>query len=827
MRRNIEKVVVLGAGTMGARIAAHVVNAGVWCALLDMVPPESSTEEIKRGLTVASHPGAGSTWSPPQEVRNRIVRAGLAAAAKSRPAAFFTRGLEQRVVTGNFEDDLKLCADADWIIEVVAENLEIKRALLARVAQVRKPGAIVSTNTSGLPVRRIAEGLPEEWQQHWAGTHFFNPPRYLKLVEIIPGPVTRPEVIAALTEFCDHKLGKGVVVAKDTPNFIANRIGTYSMLNAIRLMGELGMTFEEVDACTGPALGWPKSATFRTADIVGIDVLQHVVRNIYDNIPGDESRELYRVPALIEEMARRGWLGEKTGRGFYQRVKKSGGESEILTLDPAKMEYRPQQKARFASIEAGKAIEETRERLRMLVGPVLAGKEGDKAQKFLWGVLSEMCLYAARRVPEISDSIVDVDRAMRWGFGWELGPFEIWDAIGVESMAKQLEKESKALPPLVTELLSSGNKSFYQSAQGVAETDTSYFDLAGKAYKPAPLPEGILILKSLKDRGKEIEKNSGASLIDLGDGVVCCEFHAKMNAIGGDLLAMINKGLALLGTDFDAMVIANQAVNFSAGANLMLILMTAQEQEWDDLNLMVRQFQNVTLGIKHAPKPVVAAPQGLALGGGCEIALHATRIHAAAEAYMGLVETGVGLIPGGGGTKEMMIRANERAEGEENLDLFHALKPVFENVAMAKVSTSGEEARELGYLRRADLVAMNQDRLVADAKQTALGLVRAEWRQTAPSPTEPSIRVLGEEFTAAAKLAVHMMLRGEYISEYDALVARKLAHVLSGGALSAPQLVSEQYVLDLEREAFVSLCGERKTQERIAHTLKTGKPLRN
>src|SRR6202521_4102338 len=476
MKRSIEKVVVLGAGTMGGRIAAHVANAGVWCALLDMVPPEPSAEEKQRGLPPAM-----------PEVRNRIVRTGLPAAAKSKPAAFFTRGLENRIVTGNFDDDLKLCAEADWIIEVVAENLEIKRALLARVAQVRKPGAIVSTNTSGLPVRRIAEGLPEEWQQQWAGTHFFNPPRYLKLVEIIPGPVTRPEVIEALTEFCDHKLGKGVVVAKDTPNFIANRIGTYSMLNAVRLMGELGMTFEEVDACTGPALGWPKSATFRTADIVGIDVLLHVVRNIYDNIPGDESREFYRVPPLIEEMARRGWLGEKTGRGFCQRVKKSGGESEILTLDPAKMDYRPQQKARFASIEAGKPIEDTRERLRMFSGPVLAGKEGDKAQKFIWGVISEMCLYAARRVPEISDSIVDVDRAMRWGFGWELGPFETWDAIGAESVAKQLEKESKPLPPLVTSLLASGKKSFYQSAQG----EMSYFDIAGNIYKQAPQPEGI------------------------------------------------------------------------------------------------------------------------------------------------------------------------------------------------------------------------------------------------------------------------------------------------------------------------------------------------
>jgi 3-hydroxyacyl-CoA dehydrogenase len=811
-KRSIEKVVVLGAGTMGARIAAHVANAGVWCALLDIAPAELTPDEQKRGLTLAS-----------PDVRNRIVRAGLAGAVKAKPAAFFRKGLENRIVTGNFEDDLKLCGEADWIIEVVAENLEIKRALLSRVAAVRKPGTVVTTNTSGLPVRRIAEGMPEEWQQHWAGTHFFNPPRYLKLVELIPGVATRPEVLETLADFCDHKLGKGVVPAKDTPNFIGNRIGTFSMLNTVRLMNELGMTFEEVDASTGPALGWPRSATFRLADIVGIDVLLHVVRNIYDNIPNDESRELYRMPPLLEELAKRGWLGDKTGSGFYKRVRKPGGDSEILTLDPTKMEYRPQQKARFASIEAGKAIESTRERLRMLVGPILEGKDGDKAQKFIWGVLSGMCLYAARRVPEISDSIVDVDRAMRWGFAWELGPFEVWDAIGVEPMARQFEKEGQALPPLVTDLLSSGKKSFYQSAQG----ETAYFDLAGKSYKPVPQSPSIIVLKSLKERSREIEKNSGASLIDLGDGVVCCEFHAKMNAIGGDLLAMIHKGLARLRADFDAMVIANQAENFSAGANLMLILMTAQEQEWDDLHLAVRQFQNTTLAIKHAPKPVVVAPQGLALGGGCEVVLHGTRVHAAAEAYIGLVETGVGLIPAGGGTKEMILRANERAEGEEDLDLFHALKPVFESIAMAKVSTSGEEARDLGYLRRADLVAMNLDRLVADAKETALGLVRSEWRQTAPPPNEPSIRVLGQEFEAAAKLAVFTMLRGEYISEYDALVARKLGHILAGGALTSSQLVSEQYLLDLEREAFVSLCGERKTQERIAHTLKTGKPLRN
>ncbi|HXR09940.1 MAG TPA: enoyl-CoA hydratase-related protein, partial [Candidatus Acidoferrales bacterium] len=461
--------------------------------------------------------------------------------------------------------------------------------------------------------------------------------------------------------------------------------------------------------------------------------------------------------------------------------------------------------------------------LRALLGPILAGQPGDLAQKFLWASLSEMCLYAARRVPEIADSLVDVDRAMRWGFGWELGPFELWDTLGVEAVARRMEKDGKALPPLVTALLSSGKTSFYESAQG----DTSYFDFATK--KPLPLREadGVIILKSLKEKSKEIERNSGASLVDLGDGVICCEFHTKMNALGGEIFAMLHKGLKRLREDFDAMVIANQAVNFSAGANLMLLLVAAQEQEWDDIHLGVKQFQNVNLAIKHSPRPVVSAPQGLTLGGGCEISLHAARIHPAAEAYIGLVETGVGLIPGGGGTKEMLIRANEHSAGGEDLDLFHALKPIFENIAMAKVSTSGEEARELGYLRAADPVAINGDRLVADAKQTALALVRAGYHPTAPPPGEPSIRVLGEEFLAGAKLAIHMLLRGEYISEYDAVVAHKLANILAGGALSAPQLVSEQYVLELEREAFVSLCGERKTQERIAHTLKTGKPLRN
>jgi 3-hydroxyacyl-CoA dehydrogenase len=805
--KRIHKVAVLGAGTMGARIAAHFANAGLPCVLLDIVPP-------------------GVAADASSEARNKIVRAGLDGARKSKPAAFFTAELADRIAIGNFDDDLARCAEADWIIEVVAENLEIKRNLLARVAQFRKPGAIVTTNTSGLPVHLIAEGLPEEFQQHWAGTHFFNPPRYLKLVELIPGPKTSPEVIETLRAFCDRRLGKGVVVAKDTPNFIANRIGTFSILNALRLMGSLGLTVEEVDACTGPVIGQPKSATFRTADIVGIDVLAHVVKNVYETVPNDESREMFRVPALVEEMARRGWLGDKTGQGFYKKMK-GEGEKEILTLDVNTMEYRARQKARFASLESAKGIEDTNERLRALLGPVIEGQKADKGQQFLWGLLSENCLYAARRVPEISDHIADVDRAMRWGFAWELGPFELMDAIGVKAFADGVKKEGRSVPPVIEKLLASGRTSFYESHGGAK----SVFSLETGAAERVEEPTGILVLKSLKEAGREVERNSGASLIDLGDGVVCCEFHSKMNAIGSDLIAMIHKGIKRLDSDFDAMVVANQAVNFSVGANLMLVLVAAQEQEWDDLHLAVKQFQNVNLAVKYAPKPVVIAPQGMALGGGCEISLHGARIQAAAEAYMGLVEAGVGLIPGGGGSKEMLIRANEHAAGSDDLDLFHALRPIFETLAMAKVGTSGEECRDYGFLRREDGVSMNRERVVADAKEAALALVRGGYKPPAANWQEGAqttqIKVLGEQFLATAKMAIHLLLRGGYATEHDAVVARKLANILAGGALSAPQLVSEQYVLDLEREAFVSLCGERKTQERIAHTLKTGKPLRN
>jgi len=792
---------------MGARIAAHLANAGFPCYLLDIVPPELNADEKRKGLTLEN-----------PTVRNRIVLAGLEAAKKSRPAAFFTPETARLVTPGNLDDNIAWCGEVDWIIEAVAENLEIKRKLFERVESVRKPGTIVTSNTSGLPIHLIAEGRSENFQKHWAGTHFFNPPRYMKLVELIPGPKTLPDVLATLDEICDVRLGKGVVLAKDTPNFIANRIGTFSILNALRVMQKLEMTIEEVDACTGPAVGWPNSATFRTLDIVGLDVLVHVIRNLAETAPNDESREIFRVPPLFEEMMKRGWLGEKTGSGFYKRVK-GAGESEILTLDWQKMEYRPRQKARFGSIEAGKSIESTRERVPMLLGPALDGAGGDKASQFLWASMSEMCLYAARRIPEISDRVVEVDRAMRWGFGWELGPFEMWDAAGFERVTKALEREGKQLPPLPAKVLASPKKSFYESEKG----HTRYFDLASGAMKTLEEPAGVIILKSLKERTPVVQKNSGASLIDIGDGVLCCEFHAKMNAIGGDTIAMLNAGVSRLASDFEAMVIANQEPNFSAGANLMLLLMMAQEGEWDDVHLAVRQFQRVNMAIKYAPRPVVSAPHGMSLGGGCEIPLHSAKIHAAAETYMGLVEVGVGLIPGGGGTKEMLIRANEHAASGNDLDLIHALRPIFENTATAKVSTSGEEARSLGFLRPSDQIAMNRDRHIADAKETALALVRAGYHPPAPA----EIQVLGEEFFSAAKLAIHMMIRGEYATEYDGVVARKLAYIMAGGAITAPQTVREQYILDLEREAFVSLCGERKTQERIAHTLKTGKPLRN
>jgi 3-hydroxyacyl-CoA dehydrogenase len=804
--RDIRKVAVLGAGTMGARIAAHLANASIPCILLDIVPHELTPEEQAQGLTLGH-----------LKVRNRLAQAGLEAALKSRPAAFFVPEAARMIVLGNFEDNLTWLKDCDWIIEAVTEDRSIKRALLERVLAVRVAGAVVSSNTSGISIGSVIEGFSEELRQHFLGTHFFNPPRYLKLLEIIPTPETLPEVVEAVSRFSEVVLGKGIVIAKDTPNFIANRLGTFITLKALRVMQEDGYTIEEIDALTGPAMGLPKSATFRTLDIVGLDVLGHVVKNLWEALPHDERRDLFQLPGFIQKMLQRRLLGEKTGQGFYKKVRgKDGGEeSEILTLDLTTFDYRERQKPKFASLEMARNIEDARERVRTLC------QSPDRAGQFYQKVLFDTFHYAAMRVPEISDDIVSIDNSMKWGFNWECGVFELWDAVVIDNVVEGWKKAGLATPPLVERLLTSGGKSFYAPCDGAV----SYFDFASGAYRVLEDKPGVLLLPSLKARKKEIKKNAGASLIDLGEGVVCLEFHSKMNTIGADTVQMIHAGLKTLNEGFDAMVIGNQAANFCVGANLMMVLMAIQEGEWDDLHRAVRAFQNANMALKYAPKPVVAAPFGLTLGGGTELILHATRVRAAAETYLGLVEAGVGMIPAGGGTKEMLVRAMDAVPLDPEADPFTFVKGVFLNIGMAKVSTSAEEARKLGYLSAKDSISMNRDRQLADAKQLALDLARLGHR---PGSPREDVRVLGQAAFVKMKLGLHLMRRADYISDYDVVIATQLAKVLSGGGeFTSPQLVSEQYVLDLEREAFVSLCGQNKTRERIQFMLKHGKPLRN
>jgi 3-hydroxyacyl-CoA dehydrogenase len=689
--------------------------------------------------------------------------------------------------------------------------------LLEKVMAVRAPGAVVSSNTSGISIGSLLEGFSAELRQHFLGTHFFNPPRYLKLLEIIPTPETLPEVVERVSRFGDVVLGKGIVVAKDTPNFIANRIGTFTTLKALRVMQEDGFTIEEIDALTGPAMGLPKSATFRTLDIVGLDVLGHVVKNLWESLPNDERRDLFQLPDFIQQMMQRRLLGEKTGQGFYKKIKgKDGGEgSEILTLDLTTFDYRERQKPKFASLEMARNIEDARQRVKTLC------QSSDRAGQFYQKVLFDTFHYAAMRVPEISDDIVSIDNSMKWGFNWECGVFELWDAVGIEKVIDAWKEAGRSTPPLVERFLASGKKTFYASCEGAQ----SYFDFASGAYRDIEDKPGILLLPSLKARKKEIKRNAGASLIDLGDGVVCLEFHSKMNTVGADTVQMIHSGLKTLNEGFDAMVIGNQAANFCVGANLMMVLMTIQEGEWDDLHAAVRAFQNANMALKYAPKPVVAAPFGLTLGGGTEMILHATRVRAAAETYVGMVEFGVGMIPAGGGTKEILVRAMDAVPADPEADPFTYVKEVFFNIGMAKVSTSAEEARRLGYLSAKDSISMNSDRQIADAKQLALDLARLGHR---PGMPRHDVRVLGQSAFTKMKLGVHLMRRAEYMSDYDVVIATQLAKVLSGGGeFTSPQLVSEQYLLDLEREAFLSLCGQKKTSERIQFMLKYGKPLRN
>lgn len=794
----IKKAAVLGAGVMGAQIAAHLANAGIPCLLLDIAPKELTPDEQAKGLTLES-----------RAVRNRIAQAGFDAAQKAKPAAFFVGDAAKLVTVGNFEDDLPKLSDCDWVLEAIVEKLDIKRSLYERIEPHLKPEAIITSNTSGIPLAELAEGRSDNFRKRFLGTHFFNPPRYLHLMEIITQPETDSDVVCFMAGFLDKTLGKGIVYAKDTPGFVANRIGNFSMLNAFNVMGELGLSFEEVDALTGTVIGHAKSASFRTLDVVGLDTAYNVAKNLYNSLPNDEKRESFKVPAFMEAMVERRLLGDKTGGGFYKKVGK-----DIVTLNTTTFEYRPQQKAQFASLGAAKQIESLPERLRALV------YADDKAGEFLWRTMSEAGSYAANRIPEIADNIVEIDNAMKWGFAHEMGPFEKWDAIGVEKSVARLKEEGRPVPANVEKMLATGSKSFYKMENGQRQ----YFDFASGEYKPVPVPAGITILKSLKDQNKVIKKNAGASLIDLGDGVACVEFHSKMNALGSDQLGMIQWAVKEVEKNYVGLVIGNQGENFSAGANIMMMLMAAQEGEWDEINLGVRQFQNTTMSLRYSAKPVVVAPHHLTLGGGCEMVLHADRAVAAAETYIGLVEVGVGLLPGGGGTKEMAVRAAEAAEASPGVDHFEALKSNFELTAMGKVATSAVEARKWGLLRKADRVVMNDKRVIEEAKQTVLTLAREGY--TPPQPRQ-DVLVLGEAALTKFKLGMHMMQRGGYISAHDALIGLKIATVMSGGDLTRPTRVSEQYLLDLEREAFVSLCGTKATQERLAHMLKTGKPLRN
>jgi 3-hydroxyacyl-CoA dehydrogenase len=804
--KRIHKVAILGAGTMGARIAAHFANGGVPSYLFDIVPPDADGP-----------------------ARNKIAASGLEGARKSKPAAFFEPSLAKLITVGNFEDDLKKLGEVDWIIEAVVENLDIKRALLEKVNSARKPGTIITTNTSGLPVGKIAEGFPEDFRRSWFGTHFFNPPRYMRLLELIPTSDTDRALLESVASFSDVRLGKGVVYAKDTPNFIGNRIGTFSVLNVIRLMQEMDLTIEDVDALTGTPVGWPKSATFRTIDLVGLDILGHVVSNMTSNVR-DERSEL-RLPDFYKHMLERKMLGDKTKGGFYKKAKGAEGKEERLALDWKTLEYHPRGKPKFSALDMAKNVEDTGARVRMLLGLEGAPQKNDKAGAFLWAALTDLWTYAANRIPEISDTVVEIDRAMKLGFNWEMGPFELWDAAGVETTVARMKKEGKPVAANVQKLLASGSKSWYAD-DAKAASGRKYWDLATGHWQPVTVPEGVWSVTVAKKSNGVVKKNSGASLIDLGDGVGCIEFHSKMNSLGADIIQLITQTLKPGGPGdaFDAFVITNDATNFSVGANLMLLLMAVQEEEWDDVDMVIRQFQGMTQAIKFSPKPVVVGAFGLTLGGGTEISLHAPARQPHAELYTGLVEVGVGLIPGGGGCKEMLVRALEsarsiRPDGRgESVELLEAMKRAFETIAMAKVATSAHEARGLGFLSESDNLSMNRERVLSDAKARALELARGGYeapvmRMDLPAP--------GENILATLKLGVYLMREGEYISDHEVKIGNKVAEVLCGGNVTPGTQVSEQYILDLEREAFKSLCGEKKTQERIQYTLKTGKTLRN
>jgi 3-hydroxyacyl-CoA dehydrogenase len=809
--RQIYKVAVLGAGTMGSRIAAHIANVGLPVVLLDIVPP-------------------GTPSDAPKQERNRYTLAALDALKKSKPAAFYAISSARLITPGNFDDDLALIADCDWVLEAVAEDLDIKRSLLHKVQQHLRPGAILTTNTSGLPIADIAGSLPAEIRPHFLGTHFFNPPRYMRLLEIITTAETDTTDSVSISRFCDQRLGKTIVRAHDTPNFIANRIGTFSMGNAIRLMQAQGLSIEEVDALTGSALGWPRTGTFRLGDMVGIDVLANVTKNFETQAARirDERAEVVLAP-FIEKMIEKKWLGDKSGQGFYRKEGRDAEGRDIrLVLDWQTLDYKPSMRPKFPALEMAKNVESTAMRIAQLLH---ADPSKDKAAAFYWPLLTELFTYAANRIPEIADNIVEVDQAMKAGFNWELGPFEMFDSAGVRATTEKMRAEGMLIAPNVEKLLAVG-ESWYRDDVTVP-SGRLFFDPVSGAYKPVLLADGVTSLAAIKRVNGVVRKNSGASVVDLGNGVAAIELHSKMNALGDDIVSLITQTLKQASqqvADFEAFVITGDSINFSVGANLMQLLLTIQDEEWDEVDLAVRGFQNMTQAIKFCPRPVVVVPYGMCLGGGTEISLHAAARQPHAELYMGLVEAGVGLIPGGGGCKEMTIRSIEAGSSirpdarGEGVEIFEALKKNFETIAKATVSTSAAEARSLGFLRPSDSITANRDRLLSDAKLRARAI--ADSGYAAPLP-RADIQAPGESVLATLKLAVWTMREGQYISDHDAKVANWAAHVLCGGKVTPGTLVSEQYLLDLEREAFLSLCGEKKTQERIAFTLKTGKPLRN
>jgi 3-hydroxyacyl-CoA dehydrogenase len=801
MEKKIKKAAVLGAGVMGATIAAHLANVGIPSIMLDIVPNQLTPEEEKKGLTLKS-----------PAVRNRFAVTGKQNLLRARPAALAVPEFASMIEVGNFEDHLARLSEVDWVIEVVVENLKIKQELMKQVAAVRRPGTIITSNTSGIPIKDICAHMDLEFKQHFLGSHFFNPPRYMKLLEIIPIAETLPEVVKFVAEFGERVVGKGIVYAKDSPNFIANRIGIFGMLNLMKIMAEEGLTIEEVDAITGPAMGRPRSASFGTTDLVGLDTFAHVAKNLYENAPQDEMREVFKVPDFVQKMLEKKWLGNKTGQGFYKRIKSEAGK-EKLVLDYKTLEYRPAQKVKFSSLDAVKAAPTPADKAKALI------YAEDRAGKFAWKITSESLLYAARRVPEIADDIYNIDNAVKWGFNYEAGPFESWDALGVEESVARMRKEGKTIPPLVEKLLAKKHKTFYQKKDG----KVYFFDLKTGRYKKVADNPRIILLPSLKEREKVVKSNAGASLIDMGDGVACLEFHSFMNAIGQEIIEMIHESLKIVEKDFVGMVIGNHAERFSVGANLLMLVGEIVKSNWPGIEGAIKAIQDAMMAMKYFEKPIVAAPHGMALGGGCEVCLSSHRIVAALESYMGQVEIGVGLLPGAAGNKEVYIRCIEGIPDGVNVDLLPFLRKAFENIAMAKVSSSAEEARKLGFLRPTDKVTANVDHQLYDAKQTVLAMVQDGFKPPRPK----LIPVAGDGGRAAIKYMANTMRQGGFISEYDEFIAGKLAYILTGGDVLTGAMITEQQMLDLEREAFVSLCGEKKTQERITHMLKTNKPLRN